>query len=100
MFRPASLSYIRSAACVTFYLIDSPFIMGRNVVALGGFVHFSYGDTASEGYPDICILEYVHDFAYLWGNVCECCPTFILVRVRVCCGAFCLMLYLVSKLLY
>ena len=74
--------------------------MGRNVVVLGGFVHFSYGVTASEGYPDICILEYVRDFAYLRGNVCECCPSFILVRVRVCYGAFSLMLYLVSKLLY
>ena len=33
--------------------------MGRNVVVLGGFDHVSYGVTASEGYPDICILEYV-----------------------------------------
>ena len=31
--------------------------MGRNVVVHGGFVHFSYGVTASEGYPDICISE-------------------------------------------
>ena len=61
--------------------------MGRNVVVLGGFVHFSYGVTTSEGYPDICIPEYVCDFAYLWGNVCECCPSFVLVRVRVCYGA-------------
>jgi len=63
----------------------------------GEFDHFSYGVTASEGYPDICIPEYVCDFAYLWGNVCEYCPSFVLVRVRVRYGAFCLMFYLVSK---
>jgi len=43
--------------------------MGRNVVVLGGFDHFSYGVTASEVYVDIRILEYVCDFAYLRGNV-------------------------------
>ena len=32
----ASLSYIRSAACVAFHLINSLFIIGRNVVVLGG----------------------------------------------------------------
>ena len=68
--------------------------------SLGGFDHFSYGVTASEGYPNIRILEYVCDFAYLRGNVCECCPSLVLVRVRVCYGAFCFMFYLVSKLLY
>ena len=55
----ACLSYIRSAACVAFCLLNFPFIMGRNILVLGGFDHFSYGVTASEGYPDIRILEYV-----------------------------------------
>ena len=96
----ACLSYIRSAACVTFNLINSPFIMGRNVVVLGRSDNFSYGVLASESYPDVCVLEYVCDFAYLWGNVCECCPSFVFVRVCVYYGAFCLMFYLVSKFLY
>ena len=69
----ACLSYIRSATCVTFYLINSPFIMGRNVVVLGGSDDFGYGISASESYPDVYVFEYVSDLAYLWGNVCECC---------------------------
>ena len=32
------LSYIRSAACVAFYLINSPFLVGWNVVVLGGLM--------------------------------------------------------------
>ena len=67
----ACWSYIRSAACVAFYLINSPFIMGRNVVVLGGSDDFGYGISASESYPNVCVFEYVCDLAYLWGNVCE-----------------------------
>ena len=83
----ACLSYIQSAACVTFYVINSPFIMRCIIVVLEGFVHFRCEVTASEGYPDICILQYVCYFAYLWGNECKYCSSFVLVRVRVCYGA-------------
>jgi hypothetical protein len=79
----ACLSYIRSAACVTFYLINSPFFMGWNVVVLGGSDYFGYGVSASESYPDVCVFEYVCDFAYLWGNVCKCCPSFVFVHACV-----------------
>ena len=66
-----------------FYQINSPFIMGRNVVVLGGSDDFGYGISASEGYPDVCVFEYVCDFAYLWGNLCECCPSLVFVRACV-----------------
>jgi hypothetical protein len=94
----ACLSYIRSAACVTFYLINSPFIMGQNVV-LGGSDNFSYGVTASERYPDICVLEYVCDFAYgeMYVNVAHLLFLFVfvctMVRFVLCfiwCLSFCI----------
>jgi len=45
------------------------------------------------------ILTFVF-FAYLWGNVCECCPYFVFVRVCVYYGAFCLLFYLVCIVHY
>ena len=49
-------------------------------MVLGGSDDFGYGISASESYPDVCVFEYVCDFAYLWGNVCECCPSLVFVR--------------------
>ena len=74
-----------------------PIYYGAECHGSWGSDNFSYGVTASEIHPDISVLEYVFDFAYLWGIVCECCASFVFVRVCVYCGAFCLMFYLVSK---
>ena len=75
-----------------------PMCCGAGCRGLWGFDHFSYGVTASEVYSDICILEYVCDFAYLQGNVCKYCPFLFLsvcamVRIVLCfisCRSFCI----------
>ena len=63
-------------------------------MVLGRSDDFGYGISASESYyPNICVFEYVCDLAYLWGNVCECCPSLVFVGGCVYCGVFCLMFY-------
>jgi len=69
----ASLAYIRQITCVTCQLVDSPFTVGRGIVS-GRFNQVGYGVVAFICYPDVCVSEYVCDLAYLWGNLCECCP--------------------------
>ena len=60
-----------------------PIYCGRNIVALRGSDDFGYGNSASESSPNICVFEYVWNVAYLWGNVCENCPSLVLF-VLVC----------------
>jgi len=90
----ASLAYIRQITCVTCQLVDSPFTVGRGVVVSGRFSQIGYGVVAFICYPDVRVSEYVSDLAYLWGNVCECCPFLVFAVVR--CGVFCFMFYLMS----
>ena len=55
--------------------------MGRNVLVLGRFYTVGYGVSASEYYPNVCVVsEYVCDLAYLWGNMCECCLSLVFVH--------------------
>ena len=90
------LSYIRSAACVAFYLINSPFLVGWNVVVLGGLMILAMVLGHMKSIVTFVFFEYVCDLAYLWGNVCEYRPSLVFVRACVYCGVFCLMFYLVS----
>ena len=69
-------------------------------MVIGGSDDFGYINSASENYPNVCVFEYVCDLAYLWANVCECCPSLVFVRACVYCGVFCLMFYLVSQFLH
>jgi hypothetical protein len=61
-----------------------------------GFDQVGYGISASECYLNVCVSEYVCDLAYLWGNVGECYPSFVIVHVCMWCGVLCFMFYLVS----
>jgi hypothetical protein len=79
----ACLFYIRSAAGVTFYVINPPFIMERNFVILGVFDDIGYSISESESYSEVCAFAYVCDMVYLWGNICECCPPFVFVLACV-----------------
>ena len=90
----ASLAYTRQITCVTCRLVDSPFIVGRDVVVFGQFNQVGYGVAAFICYSDVCVSEYVSDLAYLLGKVSECCP--FLVFSVVWCGAYCFVFYLIS----
>ena len=52
-------------------------------MVLGRFDEAGCGISASECYPNVCVSEYVCDLAYLWGNVCECCPSLVFVDASV-----------------
>ena len=91
----ASLANIRQITCVTCQLVDSPFTVGQGVVVSGRFNWVGYGVVAFICYPDVCVSEYVCDLAYLWGNVCECCPLLVFAVVWcgvVWCGVVCFVL--------
>ena len=52
-------------------------------MVLGRSDDSGYGISASENYQNVCVSEYVCDVVYLWGNVCECCPSLVFVRACV-----------------
>ena len=60
-----------------------PIYCGVKCRAPWGSDDFGYGISASESSPNVCVFEYVWDLAYLWGNVCECCPSLVFVRACV-----------------
>jgi len=78
----ASLAYIRQITRVTYQLLDSPSTVGRGVAVSGRFNQVGYGVAAFICYPYVCFSEYVCDLAYLWGNVCKCCPFLVFATTR------------------
>jgi len=52
-------------------------------VVLGRFDEAGCGISASECYPNVCVSEYVCDFAYLWGNIGECWAALVFVSACV-----------------
>jgi len=60
------------------------------------FDQFGYGTSGPECYLAVCVSEYVCRVTYLWGNVGECCPSFVFVHV---CVLWCALLYVLSGVL-
>ena len=79
----ADLAHIRQIAGIACQLVDPPFVMGWDLVAIRWFCELCCGVVGSEGYSNVSVLKQVGDSAYVWGGKAEGCP---LWSVFISCG--------------